>query len=269
MHRQYASTHTYIHPYVCIEHTIYLFKYVMYEDLLNICRYAHAMECTVAGDIVLLLLGVPEDNLPHLNHITIRGTPLDLDKVMKILSVNHHTTLMSTPELYITSKIDMLCDNYKITFDTTTPVLINSKDILTLNQFGINIDKTFIMMNKLDPSHFLTIKEHIDNRVILPVKNSGHQTIINEENEWEFVKLCLPYIKAGWKIHPKLNWNLYYENTIECSICQNEDTTNTRRKYSIKTMCGHSFHFDCLKRWCETNESCPMCRSDEVIEFSH
>ena len=218
----------------------------MYEELLNICRYAHAMECTVAGDIVLFLLGVPEDNLPQLNHITIRATPLDLDKVMKILSVNHHTTLMSTPELYITSKIDMLCGNYKITFDTTTPVLINSKDILTLNQFGIDIDKTFIMMNKLDPSHF-----------------------INEENEWEFVKLCLPYIKAGWKIHDKLNWSLHYENQIECSICQNDDTTNVRRKYSIKTMCGHSFHFDCLKRWCDSNESCPMCRSDELIEFSH
>ena len=32
--------------------------------------------------------------------------------------------------------------------------------------------------------------------------------------------------------------------------------------------CGHTFHSECLFKWLETNETCPMCRSDKLFEES-
>lgn len=31
-----------------------------------------------------------------------------------------------------------------------------------------------------------------------------------------------------------------------------------------KTQCGHTFHFECLMKWSQTNPICPMCRCDFV-----
>jgi hypothetical protein len=33
-----------------------------------------------------------------------------------------------------------------------------------------------------------------------------------------------------------------------------------------KTECGHSFHFQCLIRWSQNHDNCPMCRQDFVKE---
>ena len=46
----------------------------------------------------------------------------------------------------------------------------------------------------------------------------------------------------------------------ECCICMEqivceEETTN----------CGHKFHTDCIHKWCETNNNCPMCRTCNPI----
>ena len=56
----------------------------------------------------------------------------------------------------------------------------------------------------------------------------------------------------------------------DCSICLdsidiNLDDTSPNRLYT--TLCGHKFHFVCLFRWCTNNNSCPDCRSRNVMSF--
>ena len=52
-----------------------------------------------------------------------------------------------------------------------------------------------------------------------------------------------------------------------CSICFEEiiksDFTN-----NYTTKCCHTFHVNCLKEWCKTNNSCPMCRTKDVMCIS-
>lgn len=47
----------------------------------------------------------------------------------------------------------------------------------------------------------------------------------------------------------------------ECAIC----LKNISDADKITTKCNHTFHNDCLSKWCETNGSlktCPLCRAD-------
>ena len=42
----------------------------------------------------------------------------------------------------------------------------------------------------------------------------------------------------------------------DCSICcERDELTNM-----FKTQCGHYFHRSCIQRWCDKNDSCPICR---------
>ena len=42
-----------------------------------------------------------------------------------------------------------------------------------------------------------------------------------------------------------------------CGICHEEDIPAASR---AEIDCGHTFCFDCLKQWCETQNTCPTCR---------
>lgn len=41
----------------------------------------------------------------------------------------------------------------------------------------------------------------------------------------------------------------------ECCICMEHIYYQEE-----STSCGHNFHTSCIHRWCESNNSCPMCR---------
>ena len=47
--------------------------------------------------------------------------------------------------------------------------------------------------------------------------------------------------------------NLSKQN--KCSICLNNITF-----YSTPWTCGHQFHSQCIKTWCQQGKSCPLCR---------
>lgn len=51
-----------------------------------------------------------------------------------------------------------------------------------------------------------------------------------------------------------------------CAICL-EDVKNSSKRLN----CGHSFHVDCILRWYETSNECPVCRSaqsdDPIIKL--
>lgn len=46
----------------------------------------------------------------------------------------------------------------------------------------------------------------------------------------------------------------------ECSICKNELLYPT-----VKLLCGHVFDYECIDRWLNCNQSCPLCRKELVI----
>ena len=45
-------------------------------------------------------------------------------------------------------------------------------------------------------------------------------------------------------------------NTTDCSICY--EKINKKEKY--KTKCNHSFHSNCINKWLERDNKCPLCR---------
>ena len=59
--------------------------------------------------------------------------------------------------------------------------------------------------------------------------------------------------------------------SIECSICCEEVPLNCfiqgNRPDVFITSCGHHFHKNCISRWCLTNNSCPICRKQNIYTF--
>jgi hypothetical protein len=47
------------------------------------------------------------------------------------------------------------------------------------------------------------------------------------------------------------------ECSSECTICLLQYTEETKKT----TECNHIFHDECIGRWLQTNNSCPLCRT--------
>ena len=59
--------------------------------------------------------------------------------------------------------------------------------------------------------------------------------------------------------YKNLNFNLKYDN---CIICLEKFN-----KYSNiqKLSCDHIFHKNCIYKWYETNDKCPICRKEIIF----
>ena len=53
-----------------------------------------------------------------------------------------------------------------------------------------------------------------------------------------------------------------------CSICLESYFVNsdTHDKRKFVTKCNHVYHHDCIYRWAQQNNSCPTCRSGDLID---
>lgn len=49
------------------------------------------------------------------------------------------------------------------------------------------------------------------------------------------------------------------EEIDDCPICY-EPFTDTTNGQVLYTICGHKFHNNCLSKWCDTHNTCPICR---------
>ena len=60
---------------------------------------------------------------------------------------------------------------------------------------------------------------------------------------------------------------------MECSICTEEVAimcfTYNNPIDLFRTSCGHQFHKSCISRWCQINNTCPICRKKNIYKFSN
>ena len=54
---------------------------------------------------------------------------------------------------------------------------------------------------------------------------------------------------------PEIEKTCVFIEKPECCICMEEIICQEET-----TFCGHKFHINCINKWCETNNVCPMCR---------
>lgn len=56
-----------------------------------------------------------------------------------------------------------------------------------------------------------------------------------------------------------------------CSICFGDEYPDDILQHNrlFTTQCNHHFHYNCLYRWCFRNNTCPTCRTKNVLPESH
>lgn len=78
---------------------------------------------------------------------------------------------------------------------------------------------------------------------------------------------CSGMTRKGFKC--KRNSNCLWHKEETCSVCL--DTI--QRSQCHVTLCKHYFHSECIRRWFETSDVCPVCRNsqneDPFILFKH
>lgn len=76
-------------------------------------------------------------------------------------------------------------------------------------------------------------------------------------------------------ICPKTGKSIKYSNIMIhfknkgkkiCSICYDE--SNVNKKCLIKTQCNHFFHAECITKWCNISNDCPICRKCNPISVN-
>ena len=50
------------------------------------------------------------------------------------------------------------------------------------------------------------------------------------------------------------------DNLENCSVCYDNNDNE-----SVQLDCNHSFHKQCMLKWCEKSQTCPICRSDIIV----
>ena len=65
------------------------------------------------------------------------------------------------------------------------------------------------------------------------------------------------------------SWGYNLSSNTDCTICRCSLNTNSLYhqdkgldSYVVEGICGHSFHYECIKPWVEKNKHCPICSAN-------
>ena len=67
------------------------------------------------------------------------------------------------------------------------------------------------------------------------------------------------------------SWGYNLPLNVDCTICRCNLNTNSLyyqdkglESYVVEGVCGHSFHYECIKPWVTKNNHCPICSTEWV-----
>jgi hypothetical protein len=240
-----------------------------------IVKLAHAQGYRVGGDYALYMLGVPVKYLPRMDHLRLYGTSLDIEKFIKTLDVLYGVEILQKDMKPFVQKLYFRLGRHEkihIYFSNIQESFIYSKDTIMLSNAGIEVVST----NSLSIIGAMQTLEMTKRRELSLLQN----VLLHESHisSWDYISSQIDYVRLGWKIHPADKWSIYIKKKEldDCSICQNsmEDVFNDYPYgLRIKTACGHTFHYDCLKQWVvsggDCGWKCPMCRSSRLILYKN
>jgi len=255
---------------------------MQYKIHSTIAKLAHAQGFKVGGDYALYVLGVKRKYLPRMNHLRLFGLSMDIDKFIKTLDVLYGVEILQkdmkpfVQKIYFKLKASQ--EKIHIYYSNVQESFIYSKDTILLSGDGIEVLSSS-SLSVLGPKamHMLEMTKRRELSLLQMVDDSV--TLLHERcvSSWDYIASQIDYIRAGWKIHPDDTWEIYVNKNkessdFECSICQNslEDVFN--EDVRIRTGCGHTFHYECLKQWVVSGDygwKCPMCRSSKLILYKN
>ena len=95
---------------------------------------------------------------------------------------------------------------------------------------------------------------------MLPVKpNLYCLSVLNIESILQATDCPTTPSLASYRAAVKLRHDILFS----CPICFG----NARDTPTTTTACGHCFHTACIKRWRNTANTCPLCRTENAIKF--
>lgn len=256
---------------------------MQYKIHSTIAKLAHAQGFKVGGDYALYVLGVKARYLPRMNHLRLFGLSMDIDKFIKTLDVLYGVEILQknmkpfVQKIYFKLKASQ--EKIHIYYSSLQESFIYSKDAIVLSGDGVEVMSPGTL-NLLGARAMHTLEMTKRRELSLLQMVDGNITLLPETyvSSWDYITSQMDYIRAGWKIHPDDTWEIYINKNkvpsdFECSICQNslEDVFNEEPTW-IKTGCGHTFHYECLKQWIVSGDygwKCPMCRSSKLILYKN
>jgi hypothetical protein len=113
-----------------------------------------------------------------------------------------------------------------ITYDIIDKRLTQVIYYLNIKELKISVYKDMKLQDQTSLNQILSIKKK--SLIFFTYEN------INENNQYDYKE----------------------KKKFECSICISDDPGNN----SVISQCGHTFHYDCIKKWLMEETSCPNCR---------
>lgn len=66
----------------------------------------------------------------------------------------------------------------------------------------------------------------------------------------------LAMLENEWRILPSSD-----AETTSCVICMDDcERTDNKEACAVRLLCGHEYHFQCVRSWLQKRSSCPVCR---------
>lgn len=233
---------------------------MQYKIHSTIAKLAHAQGFKVGGDYALYVLGVKPKYLPRMNDLRLIGLSMDIDKLIKTLDVFYGVEILQNDVKPFVQKICFKLKDVRVCYSNIQDSFMYSKDTIVLSGDGIEVMLPRLSVLGQRAMHTLEMTKRRELRLL----QLSEMNVIS----WDYISSQIDYIRAGWKIHPDEKWEIYINRNQECSICQN----SLDDMAYIRTACGHTFHYECLKQWVVSGDydlKCPMCRSSNLILYKN